>query len=60
MMTATTLMIIVIFNDYYNDGNDDDDGDNNELTHFLIQDFETVPNLKKLQTTTEMWLLIGF
>ena len=27
------------------------------LTHSLIHHFETVPNSKKLQTTTEMWLL---
>ena len=30
------------------------------LTHFLIHHFETVPNSKKLQTTTEMWLLKNF
>ena len=31
------------------------------LTHSLIHCFETVPNSKKLQMTTEMWLLIkGF
>ena len=30
------------------------------LTHSLINHFETVPNSKKLQTTTEMWLLKGF
>ena len=30
------------------------------LTHNLIQHFETVPNSKKLQTTTEMWLLKDF
>ena len=29
----------------------------NPLTHSLINHFETVPNSKKLQTTTEMWLL---
>ena len=28
-----------------------------ELTHFLIHQFETVPNSKKLQTTPEMWIL---
>ena len=28
-----------------------------KVTHSLIQHFETVPNSKKLQTTTEMWLL---
>ena len=28
-----------------------------ELSHSLIHHFETVPNSKKLQTTTEMWLL---
>ena len=27
------------------------------LTHSLIHRFESVPNSKKLQTTTEMWLL---
>ena len=27
------------------------------LTHSLIHHFETVPNPKKLYTTTEMWLL---
>ena len=27
------------------------------LTHSLIHHFETVPNSKKLQTTTELWLL---
>ena len=27
------------------------------ITHSLIHHFETVPNTKKLQTTTEMWLL---
>ena len=27
------------------------------LTHSLIHHFETVPNSKKLQTTTEMWLV---
>ena len=30
------------------------------LTHSLIHHFETVPNSKKLQTTTEMWLLKDF
>ena len=30
------------------------------LTHSLIHHFETVPNSKKLQTTTEMWLSNGF
>ena len=30
------------------------------LTHSLILHFETVPNSKKLQTTTEMWLLKDF
>ena len=34
---------------------------NNELIilyiYFQIQDFETVPNSKKLQMTTHMWLL---
>ena len=30
------------------------------LTHSLIHHFETVPNSKKLQTTTEMWLLVDF
>ena len=30
------------------------------LTHFLIHSFETVPNSKKLQTTTEMRLLKDF
>ena len=30
------------------------------LTHSLIHDFETSPNSKKLQTTTEMWLLENF
>ena len=29
------------------------------LTHSLIHHFETVRNSKKLQTTTEMWLLKG-
>ena len=29
-------------------------------THSLILHFETVPNSKKLQTTTEMWLLKDF
>ena len=28
-----------------------------ELTHSLIHHFEAIPNSKKLQTTTEMWLL---
>ena len=28
--------------------------------HFLIHHFRTVPSLKKLQTTTEMWLLKDF
>ena len=32
----------------------------NCLTHSLIHHFETVPNSKKLQTTTEMWLLKDF
>ena len=32
----------------------------NPLTHSIILHFETVPNLKKLQTTTEMWLLKDF
>ena len=27
------------------------------ITHSLIHHFKTVPNSKKLQTTTEMWLL---
>ena len=27
------------------------------LTHSLIHHFETAPNAKKLQSTTEMWLL---
>ena len=30
------------------------------LTHSLIHQFKTVPNSKKLQTTTEMWLLKDF
>ena len=30
------------------------------LTHSLIQHIETVPNSKKLQMTTEMWLLKAF
>ena len=30
------------------------------LTHSPIHHFETVPTLKKLQTTTEMWLLKDF
>ena len=30
------------------------------LTHSLIHHFDTVPNSKKLQTTTEMWLLNNF
>ena len=30
------------------------------LTHSPIQHFETVPNSKKLQTTTEIWLLKDF
>ena len=30
------------------------------LTHSLVVHFETVPNSKKLQTTTEMWLLMDF
>ena len=30
------------------------------LTHSLIHHFKTVPNSKKLQTTTEMWLLKDF
>ena len=32
----------------------------NELTHSLIHIFETIPNSKKLQTSTEMWLLKDF
>ena len=32
----------------------------NALTNSLIQHFETTPNSKKLQTTTEMWLLEDF
>ena len=31
-----------------------------ELTHSLIHHVDTVPNSKKLQTTTEIWLLKGF
>ena len=31
-----------------------------KLIHSLIHHFETVPNSKKLQTTTEMWLLKDF
>ena len=30
------------------------------LTHFLIHNFEAVQNSKKLQMTTEMWLLKDF
>ena len=30
------------------------------LTHSLIHHFETVPNSKNLQTTSEMWLLKDF
>ena len=30
------------------------------LTHSLVHHFETVPNSKKLQTTTEVWLLRDF
>ena len=30
------------------------------LTHPLIHHFETVPNSKKLQTTTEVWLVKDF
>ena len=30
------------------------------LTHSLIYHFETVPNSKKVQKTTEMWLIKGF
>ena len=30
------------------------------LNHSLIHHFETVPNSKKLQMTSEMWLLKGF
>ena len=30
------------------------------LTHFLIHHFKTIQNSKKLQTTTEMWLLKVF
>ena len=41
------------------------DGSNNtecegDLTHSLIHHFETVPNSKKLQMTTEMWLMKAF
>ena len=36
------------------------DGLLNWLTHSIIHDFETVPNLRKLQTTTEMWLIKDF
>ena len=36
------------------------DGYKSTLTHSLIHHFETVPNSKKLQTTTEMWLLKDF
>ena len=32
----------------------------NYLTHPLIHHFETSPNSKKLQTTTEMWLLTHY
>ena len=31
-----------------------------KLTHSLTHHFETIPNSKKLQTTTEMWLLKDF
>ena len=31
-----------------------------ELTHSLTHHFETVPNSKKLQTITEMWLAKDF
>ena len=31
-----------------------------ELTYSQIHGFETIPNSKKLQTTTEMWLLNDF
>ena len=30
------------------------------LAHFLIHHIETIPNSKKLQTSTEMWLLKDF
>ena len=30
------------------------------LPHSLLHHFETVPNSKKMQTTTEMWLLKDF
>ena len=30
------------------------------VTHSLIHHFETAPDSKKLQTTTEMWLLNAF
>ena len=30
------------------------------LTHSLIHHFDTIPNSKKLQTSTEMWLLKDF
>ena len=33
---------------------------NSLLTHPLIHHFETVQNSKKLQTTTEIWLLKDF
>ena len=32
----------------------------NVLTHSLIHHFENVPNSKKMQMTTEMWLLKDF
>ena len=31
-----------------------------ELTHSLLHHFESVSNSKKLQTTTDMWLLKAF
>ena len=30
------------------------------ITHSLVHHFETVPNSKKLQTTTKIWLLKDF
>ena len=30
------------------------------ITHSLLHHFETVPNSKKLQTTTEIWLIKDF
>ena len=33
---------------------------NNKLTHSLIHHFESVPNSRNLQTTTEMWLFEDF